>query len=52
MKYYSGPRTWTNSLERPKQWKMDMRSGTWNDKILYKAGLLKTGASEIAKRKF
>jgi len=30
MKCYTGLEKWTNSLEQPRQWKMDMRSGAWN----------------------
>jgi hypothetical protein len=35
--------------KRPKLWKMDMQFGTWNVRILYRAGLLMTVASEISK---
>jgi hypothetical protein len=31
------------------QWKMDMRFGTCNVTSLYRAGLVKTEASELAK---
>ena len=30
MEHTHGPRTWTDTLVRPKQWKRDMRFGTWN----------------------
>jgi len=32
------PRTWTDTLVRSKQWKTDMRFGTWNVRSLYKLG--------------
>jgi hypothetical protein len=40
-KYYEGPRTWTDSLDkRPKLRKMEMRFGTWKVRRLYRAGSL------------
>jgi hypothetical protein len=51
MKCYTGPQNWTNSLEWPRQWKMDMRFGTMNVRSLYRTGSLKTVASEFAKYK-
>jgi hypothetical protein len=30
MKYYMGLKTWTDSLEWPKQWKIGIRFQTWN----------------------
>jgi len=30
MKCFKVPWTWTDSLAQPKQWKKDMRFGTWN----------------------
>jgi hypothetical protein len=30
-KYFKVPRTWTDFLARPKQWKKEMRFGTWKD---------------------
>jgi hypothetical protein len=41
-KCYIGPRNWTDTLERPKARKMDMRFGTWNIRSLYRPGSLKT----------
>jgi exonuclease III len=38
-----------DSLELPRQWKMDMRFGTWNVRSLSRAGSLKTAASELTK---
>jgi len=38
-------------LVRPKQWKRDMRFGTWNVRSLYRAGSLRTVASELARCK-
>jgi len=34
------PRTWTDTLVRSKQWKTDMRFGTWNARSLYRSGSL------------
>jgi len=39
----------TNSVERPRQRKMDIRFSTWNDRTLYRAGLLETVASKVTK---
>jgi hypothetical protein len=35
---------WTDPLVLPKQWKGDMRFGTWNMSILYRSGSLITAA--------
>jgi hypothetical protein len=43
-KCYIDPRNWTDSLKRPRQWKMRLRFGTWNGRSLYGTGLLKTVA--------
>ena len=40
MKYEHAPWAWTGTLVGPKQWKMDMRFGTWNVRSLYRAGSL------------
>jgi len=45
------PRDWTDSLVRPKQWKRDMRFGTWNVRIMYRSGSLVTEARELARYK-
>jgi hypothetical protein len=50
-KCYTRRRTWTDSLERPWQRKMDTRFGAWNLKSLFRPCLLKTISSEIATRK-
>jgi len=39
------PQIWTDTLLRPKQWKMDMRFGTWNVGSLYRAGSLTAAAA-------
>jgi exonuclease III len=39
------------SLEQPKQQKMDMRFGTWNVRSFYRSGSLKTVSRELAKYK-
>jgi exonuclease III len=36
---------------QPKNWKMDMRFGTWNVRSLYRSGSLKTVARELGKYK-
>jgi hypothetical protein len=38
-----------DSLEWPRQWKMDMMFGTWHVRSLYRAGSLKTVACKLAK---
>jgi hypothetical protein len=48
MKCYIGPWTWMDSLEQPKQWKMDVKFGTWNVKSLYRSGSLKPVSTELA----
>ena len=45
------PRTWTDTLVRPKQRKKDMRFGTWNVRSLYRAGSLTAAAREFARYK-
>ena len=45
------PRTWIDSLVRPKQQKRDMRSGTWNVRSLYGAGSLTAATGELARYK-
>ena len=45
------PRTWTGTLVRPKQWKREMRFGTWNVRGLYRAGSLTAAARELARCK-
>jgi len=37
MKHKDVPRTWTETLVRPKQWKRDIILGTWNVKSLCRA---------------
>jgi hypothetical protein len=49
MKYYAGPRTWTEYLERCMQRKMGMRFGTWNVRFPCRTGSLTTVARKIAK---
>jgi hypothetical protein len=50
-KCYKGPRNWTDTLERPKARKMDMRFVTWNVRSLYRSGSLKTVSGELVKYK-
>jgi hypothetical protein len=48
-KCFKVPRTWTDSLVRPKHWKKDMRFGTWNVRSLYKVGGIKSVVGELEK---
>ena len=45
------PRTWTDNLVRPKQWKKDRRFGTWNIRSLYRAGSFTAAAWELVRYK-
>ena len=45
-KRHTGPRNWTDNLERPWQRKMGLRFETWNVRSLYRAGALCLGTSE------
>jgi hypothetical protein len=45
-KRFKVPRTWTDSLVRPKHWKKDMRFGTWNVRSLYRVGAIKSVVGE------
>ena len=45
------PPTWTDPLERPKQWKRDMKSGTWKVRSLYRSGSVTTVARDLARYK-
>jgi hypothetical protein len=50
-KCFKAPRTWTDSLARPKQWTKDMRFGTWNVRSLYRVGAIKSVVGELGKYK-
>ena len=43
------PRTWIDTLLRPKQRKRDMRFAAWNVRSLYRAGSLTAAARELAR---
>jgi len=45
------PQAWTDTLVQPKQWKRDMRFGTWNVRNLYRSGSLTAAARELATNK-
>jgi hypothetical protein len=45
------PRTWTEPLVRPKQWKTYMILGTWNVSSLYRSDSLTAAARELARYK-
>jgi hypothetical protein len=52
MKGHKKPLTWMDSLDkRHKRKKMDMRFETWNVRSMYRAGLLRAVAEEIARYK-
>jgi exonuclease III len=51
MKCFKAPQTWTDSLARPKQWKKDIRFGTWNVRNLYRVGAIKSVVGELEKYK-
>ena len=42
---------WADPLVHRKQWKRDMRFGTWNVRSLYRSGSLSTAARELARYK-
>jgi hypothetical protein len=45
----TGPRTWTDSVERHKEGKMDTRFRTWNITSVYRSSSLKTVWRKLAK---
>ena len=45
------PRTWTDTLVRPKKRKRNMRFGTWNVRSLYRPGSITTAAKELSSYK-
>jgi len=49
MKCQKGPQIWAGTLEWHKHRKMDMWSGTWNVRTLYRTSSLKTLSSDLAK---
>ena len=48
MKHKMEPRTSTEALVRPKQWKRDMKVDTGKIRSLYRAGSLTTAIMELA----
>jgi hypothetical protein len=48
---FTKPRTWTNTLVRPKQRKRDRRFGTWNVRSLCRVGSIMAAARELARYK-
>jgi hypothetical protein len=42
MKCFEVPWTWTDPLAQPKQWKKDMRFGTWNVRSSCRLGAVKS----------
>jgi hypothetical protein len=44
-------RAYSDTLIKPKQWKRDMRYGTWNIRSLYGSGWLTTVARELSRYK-
>jgi hypothetical protein len=51
MKCFKAPQTWTDSLAQPKQWKKDMRFGTWNVRSLCRVGAIRSVVEELKKYK-
>jgi len=49
MKCYTDRQTWTCSLERPRQRKMDMKFVTWDVRSLYRESSLETVVRGLAK---
>jgi len=47
----TGPWTYADSLEQPRQQKMGMRFETWNVRSMYRESSLKTVSSKLAKYK-
>jgi hypothetical protein len=45
------PRTWTDVLIRPQQWKRDRRFGIWNVRSLHRSESLTATARELARYK-
>jgi len=45
--FYTGPRNWTDTLERPRQRKVDVSFWTWEFRNLYRAGALEKIVSEM-----
>jgi hypothetical protein len=50
-KCFKLPQTWTDSLAQPKQWKKDMRFGTWNVRSLCRVVAIKSVVGELKKYK-
>jgi hypothetical protein len=50
-KCFKAPRTWIDSLARPKQWKKDMRFGIWNIRSLCRVGAIKSVVGELERYK-
>jgi hypothetical protein len=51
MEYSKKPWNQADFLVRPKQWKRDMRFGTWNVRSLYRSGSLMIVVRELARYK-
>jgi hypothetical protein len=49
--FFKAPRTWNDSLARPKQWKKDLRFGTWNVRSLCRLGAIRSVVGELEKYK-
>ena len=45
------PQSWSDPLIQPKQWKRNMRFGTWNVMILYTSDSLTTVVRKLARYK-
>jgi hypothetical protein len=51
MNHSQSPRTRTDTVVRPQQWKRDISFGTWNVKSLYRLGSLETVSRELPRYK-
>jgi hypothetical protein len=47
MKCFKALWTWNDSLAQPKQWKKDVRFGTWNIRSLCRVGAIKSVVGEL-----
>jgi hypothetical protein len=45
------PQTWADSLAQPKQWKKEMRFGTWNIRSLCREGAIKSVLAKLERYK-
>jgi hypothetical protein len=51
MKCFKVPLTWTDSLAQPKQWRKDVKFGTWNVRSFCRVGTIKSVVGELEEYK-